>query len=298
MSQLLIIGATGVLGKATTELFLKNNYTVTAFVRSPEKASALRTAGAQIVCGDLVKPETLTNVFKNAEVVLATAHSMMGKGKYTSEAVDDKGHRLLIDTAVKAGVQQFIYTSAYGASPDHPIDFFRTKHKIEQHLINSGLNYTILRPAAFMEWHIHNLLGKGLVEKGKTMVFGKGNNPTNFIAANDVAQFVLQVYKNEQFYNSIVDLSGPENLTKNEVASLYSKHLNNKTRITHIPRGALKTFSYLLKPIHPGLARVMGLSLLADIGDATMADSSSVQRFGITPTKAEDFIKTQVVNAN
>jgi NADH dehydrogenase len=297
MSQLLIVGATGVLGKATAELFLKNNHPVKAAVRNSAKAAELENTGATIVVADLINPQSFNNIFEDVEVVLASAHSMMGKGKNTSEKVDGKGHKTLIDAAVKAGVQQFIYLSAYGASANHPIDFFRTKFDIEQYLIKSGLNYTILRPAAFMEWHIHNLLGKGLVEKGKTMVFGKGDNPTNFIAADDVAQFILHIYRNEEFYNQVIDLSGPENLTKNEIASLYSKYLNNKTKITHVPRAALKTFSYLLKPMHPGLARIMRVSLLADQANASMDDSTSIQRFGITPTRAEDFIKAQVINA-
>lgn len=296
MSQLLIVGATGVLGKASAKLFLNNGYAVKAVVRNAEKAEDLKVLGAQIIKGDLVEPETIINICDGCEVILASAHSMMGKGKNTSDAVDYKGHKLLIDAAVKAGVQQFIYVSAYGAAADHPVDFFRTKYKIEQYLIKSGLTYTILRPAAFMEWHMHNLLGKGLVEKNKTILFGKGDNPTNFIAASNVAQLVFKIYKKEEFYNKIIELSGPENLTKNEVVNLYSKHLHTKSRVTHVPRGVLKAFSFLLKPIHPGLARIMQVSLLADTQNATMANASSIERFGITPTKAENFIKTQVIN--
>lgn len=294
MSQLLIIGATGVLGKSSALLFLNNGYTVKAAVRNTVKAEDLRVLGAQIVEGDLVKPETIMNVCAGCEVVLASAHSMMGKGKNTSNAVDYTGHKLLIDSAVASGVQQFIYVSAYGASADHPVDFFRTKFKIEQYLINSGLNYTILRPAAFMEWHMHNLLGKGLVEKGKTVLFGKGDNATNFIAATDIAQLVFKIFKKEEFYNKLIDLSGPENLTKNEVVNLYSNHLNIKPRVTHVPRGVLKAFSFFLKPLHPGLARIMHVSLLADTQNATMPEASSIKRFGITPMTPEEFIKLQI----
>ena len=297
MSQLLIVGATGVLGKATAKLFLNAGHTVKALVRNPEKAADLKSLGAQIIQGDLVLPQTLKNICDGCEVVIASAHSMMGKGKNASGAVDHTGHKLLIDDAVRSGVKQFIYISAYGAAADHPVDFFRTKYQIEQYLIKSGLNYTILRPAAFMEWHMHNLLGKGLVEKGKTIVFGKGNNPTNFIAATDVAKLVFQIYKKEEFYNKIIELSGPENLTKNEVANLYSTHLNINSKITHIPRGVLKTFSWLLKPLHPGLARIMQVSLLADTQNATMDATTTIERFGIVPTKTSDFVKEQVQNA-
>ena len=78
---------------------------------------------------------------------------------------DDKS---LIEEAQKSGVKHFIYTSVYTASADHPVDFFRTKYFIEQFLIKSGLNYTILQLPAFMEWHVYNLLGKNIVQKGKT----------------------------------------------------------------------------------------------------------------------------------
>jgi NADH dehydrogenase len=296
MSHLVIVGATGVLGNATAKLFLKNNLPVKALVRNPAKAFNLEQAGAVIIKGDLIKGETLNNIFSKNDIVLAAAHGMIGKGKYTSSAVDDKGHKSLIDAAVKAGIQQFIYTSAYGASPDHPIDFFRTKYLIEQYLINSGLNYTILRPAAFMEWHIHNLLGDSLVKKGKAFLPGKGNTPANFISAEDIAELIFYIYKKEEFYNQTIELSGPDNLTKNEVASLYSKHLNKKTSVNHIPRGVLQAFSVLLKPVHPGLARIMKVGLHADRVDASLDDNTSIQRFGITPTKAEDFIKEQVIN--
>ena len=62
-------------------------------------------------------------------------------------------------------MQHFIYTSVHGVSAIHPIDFLRNKFSVEQYLIKSGLNYTILRLPAFMEWHVHNLLGKSIVKK-------------------------------------------------------------------------------------------------------------------------------------
>ena len=106
-------------------------------------------------------------------MVIATAHSLLGKGKYSSEKVDDKGHRDLIDAAKVAGVQHFIYTSVIGASLDSPIDFWRTKASVENYLKKSGLTYTILRGSAFMEFHVHEMIGKSVLAKGKASIFGK-----------------------------------------------------------------------------------------------------------------------------
>jgi NADH dehydrogenase len=156
---------------------------------------------------------------------------MLSRGKNKSENVDDKGHKNLIEAAVKAGVKHFIYISVFGAAKDHSIDFFRTKYAIEQYLINSSLHYTILRLPAFMEWHVNNLLGKSIIEKGKTTIFGKGNNPANFIAVDDVVQVLGLAVADKAYQDKIISIAGPENLSRNEIAQLYGKALNITPRI-------------------------------------------------------------------
>ena len=103
--------------------------------------------------------------------------------------MDDAGHRALFVAARSAGVQRLVYTSAFGSAPDHPVDFFRTKHSIEQALAASGLDHVVLRPTAFMEHHAHNFNGKGLLDKGKVQLIGAGTKPRNFICAEDLAAF-------------------------------------------------------------------------------------------------------------
>jgi NADH dehydrogenase len=208
--------------------------------------------------------------------------------------VDEKGHKLLIDEAKKSGVKQFIYTSTVDASPAHPIDFFRTKFIIEQYLANSGLNYSILRLAAFMEWHVYNLLAKTIVEKGKTTIFGKGTNPMNFIAVRDVVAALNKIVLNENYYNKIIPLTGPENISKNEVAELYGKALNSKPKVGHVPGGVLKVLSVLFSPFHPGLARVMKLSAYTENSDQKMDTRESIGKFGLQPTSINEFILASI----
>ena len=90
------------------------------------------------------------------------------KASTRQKRVDDRGHRALIDAARSQGVKRFVYTSALGVSPNHPIDFYRAKYAIEQYLQASGLEHVILRPSAFMEWHAHMFNGKSILEKGRT----------------------------------------------------------------------------------------------------------------------------------
>ena len=294
MNRILIVGATGVLGSEAAKHFLKKGFQVKCFVRNKEKAAELASAGGILVVGDLTNEASIVNACKDVDVVIAAAHGMLGKGKNKSENVDDAGHKALVKAAVEANVQHFIYTSVSGLAVDHPIDFLRTKYAIEQLLVSSGLNYTILRLPAFMEWHAHRLLGKSIMDKGKVTILGSGENPTNFIAVDDIVQALNIIVGNQAYFNKTINVAGPENISKNEVANIYGRLSNKTPKVSHVPVGVLKVMSAIINPFHPGIGRIMKFSAYTDKADATMNVNDSVQQFGLRPTTMEEFIKKQV----
>ena len=294
MPHILIVGANGVLGSATTKFFLRKGFQVSALIRNREKAIELEKDGATLLQADITDPDSLKNIFKEVDVVLTAAHGMLGKGKNKSQNVDHEGHKLLINEAKKSGVKHFIYTSINSASPDHPIDFFRTKYLIEDHLKSSGLNYTILRLPAFMEWHVYNLLAKNIVEKGRATIFGSGTNPINFIAVKDVVEAIDKIALNVNYYNKIIFLAGPQNISRNEIAKLYGNALNIKPKVRHVPIQLLKILSILFQPIHPGIARIMKLTIHTENSDETMDVKESIEKFGLQPTTINDFILSSI----
>lgn len=294
MPHLLVIGGTGVLGTAAATHFLEKGFHVTVFVRNKDKAVDLEMKGATVIAGDLTDASTITGIFNGVDIVLTAAHGMLGKGKNKSAKVDEAGHKLLVDEAKKAGVTHFIYTSTFTASPDHPVDFFRTKYIIEQYLINSGLNYTILRLPAFMEWHVYNLLGQNIVQKGKTTILGSGKNPSNFIAVKDIVAAIDTIALNQNYYDKIITVAGPKNISRNEIAALFGKALNIKPKTGHVPVGVLKVFSVLLKPFHPGIARIMKFSVYAETTEETINIEESIAQFGLKPTTIEEFIQSSI----
>ncbi|GAA4449135.1 NAD(P)H-binding protein [Nibrella saemangeumensis] len=294
--MILIVGATGVLGHEAALQLLAAGRSVRAMVRNPEKAADLQQLGAEIVQGDLTDPASVAKACQGAEVVLAAAHSLMGRGKYRSENVDDAGHRTLIDAAKEAGVRHFIYTSIQGAGPDHPFDFDRIKYQIEQYLIHSGMTYTILRPSAFMELHAHTLMGKDILVKGKTTIFGQGNNPTNFVSVRDIARLITISLNDPKAHNRIIDIGGPTNPTKNEVANLYGRLAGVTPRIGHMSRGTLRVLSRVIRPFHPGIGRIMEMSAAMDEIDATMDMSETLKDFPLKLTTIEEFVQEQVAN--
>ncbi len=290
----LIVGATGVLGHEATRQLLAAGYKVRAMTRYPEKATDLKQLGAEVIQGDLIDPPSLRRACQGIEAVLASAHQLMGTGKYSSSAVDDVGHRSLIDAARAAGVQHFVYVSIMGATADHSVDFFRTKIKIEQYLKQSGLSYTILRPPAFMEWHIHNLLGLGILQTGKATIYGRGENRTNFIAGRDVARFAVLALTDSRLRRKTLEVGGPDNVTKNQVAQMYGMFSGHPARVSHVPDGMMRVMSPIMHPFQPVLSRLMAFSVWNDTTDQTFDPCDLLKEYPMNMIHVEDFIREKV----
>ncbi len=292
--MILIVGVTGVLGRETARQLLAAGHKVRGTTRNPASADDLKKQGVEIVQGDLIDHASLKRACQGVDAVLAAAHQLLGTGKYKSQAVDDDGHRALIDAAKAAGVKHFVYASAQHASPNHPTDFYRTKAKVEAYLKSSGLSYTILRPPAYMEWHIHNLLGATILTTGKTTIYGAGNNPNNFIAGVDIARLAVLALTDARLKNRSIDVGGPDNVTKNQIAEMYSRFSGKKAKVTNVPTGVMKVMGPILRPVQPVLSRLMSFSVWTDTADQTFNTNAMLKEFPMTLTRVEDFIRAQV----
>lgn len=292
--MILIVGVTGVLGRETARQLLAAGHKVRGLTRNPANAADIKQLGAEIVQGDLIDADSLKRACQGVEQVLFAAHAILGTGKYTSEAVDDAGTRALIDIAKAAGVKHFVYLSLKDALPSHPTDFFRTKVKMEGYLKTSGLSYTILRPSAFMEHHVHNLLGATILTMGKTTIYGAGNNPNNFIAGRDIARLAVIALTDPRLKNRSIDVGGPDNVTKNQIAEMYGRFFGRKPKVAHVPTGVMKVMGPILRPVQPVLSRLMSISVWADTEDISFDTTAMLQEFPMTLTRVEDFIREQV----
>jgi NADH dehydrogenase len=278
---------------------LARGIAVRALSRHPEQAADLAAGGAEVVTGDLTDAASLECACAGASRVLAAAHSILGRGRWRSQAVDDAGHRALIAAARGAGVRRFVYVSACGAGPAHPIDFFRTKHAIEETVLASGLDAVILRPTAFMEHHVHAFNGKTVLEKGKAQLIGPGTKPRNFVCAADVAKLALRALLEDPPPFRRLDIGGHGQHSNADIAALYAREAGIPPRASHLPRGAAALIGALAAPFHPGLARILKLmSLPDDAFDERFDGAAQIERqFDLRLTRVEDFVRARVAEA-
>lgn len=288
-----IVGATGVLGGELTRQLLASGEPVVAITRDASRARDLASLGAEVRVADLVDHASLAPAIRGVDAVIAAAHGLLGRGRNASGSVDDAGHRALIDAAREQRVSHFVYTSVVGASPSHPVSFWRTKYATERYLEASGLRHTILRPTAFMETHAHMLLGKSVLEGKPAVVFGSGAQPLNFVAASDVAAIAVMAMRESDGGSRIIEIGGPDNLTRNDVVALYGRVSGRQARARHVSTGALRVLSAVMRPFHEGLSGVMAASISFETIDQSFDPAETLRRFPIRLTTLEDFVRAQ-----
>jgi len=298
-ATVLVVGATGALGRPVVTLLRERGVAVRALNRHPEQAADLAALGAEVVQGDLVDAASLRRACVGVSRVLAAAHGILGRGRWRSEAVDDTGHRALIGAAQAAGVRRFVYVSALGAAADHPVDFFRTKHRIEQAVLASGLDAVVLRPSAFMEQHVHLFNGAAVLKKGKASLIGAGSKPRNFVRAADVAPLAVRALLDDPPPMRVLDIGGHGHFSNAEIAALYAREAGLEPRASHLPAGVARVIGRLAAPLHPGVARIMSLMSLPDDAYPERFDGAAAleARYGVRFTTVEAFVRARVREA-
>ena len=108
--NVLIVGATGTLGRQVARKAIEAGHSVTCMVRIPDKGAFLSEWGAAIKVGNLVRPETLPFSLEGIDVVVDCA-TVRPSSNLSLKQVDWDGKVALINAARAAEVKQFIFFS-------------------------------------------------------------------------------------------------------------------------------------------------------------------------------------------
>lgn len=146
--------------------------------------------------------------------------------------VDQELHqgKLIIETAEKQGLQHTVYSTVGGVNRNRTGPHFETLAKIEDLLSKSSLNYTIIKPSFFMD----NFLRIVNVENDYISIpeFIKPDVKFAMISSIDIAKIVANIFKEAPKYNrQDIEIASDE-LTLNEVVSIFEKVTRKNTEIT------------------------------------------------------------------
>ena len=272
--MIVVAGGTGTLGARLVPRLVGQGLAVRVLTRDPARAQHLAGPGLEVVCGDVRESRSVARALDGAGTVISAVHGFAGPGGVSPASVDRAGNANLIGAATRTGAA-FVLVSVAGAAPGHPIELFRAKHAAEVMLRASGIPWTIVRATAFMETWV-TIMSRPL-EAGRILVFGRGDNPVNFVSAADVAALVAQAVTDPGLRGQVLELGGPDNLTFNQVAAILQESTRRSGTVRHIPRPALQAMACLTTAVKPALARQVRAALAMDILDMTF-DSSATRR--------------------
>ncbi len=281
--MILVAGGTGMLGHALIPLLAGHGEPVRVLTRGGRPAPQLTLPGIETMIGDVRKPDTLHGAMVGVRTVISAINGFGGDGALGVKAIDRDGNLNLIDAAEAAGVEHFVLVSIQQATADHPMELFRMKAAAEQRLRASRLAWTMVRPTAYQETWLE-IVGRPLVTTGSTRVFGRGQNPINFVSAGDVARIVDIAVTDPALRGESVDVQGPENLTFDEFVETVRVATGTSGSVSHVPLPMLRLMSVILRPIKPVLAGQIAAAVLMDTRDMTADTTERARRYPQVPS--------------
>jgi len=209
--MIVVTGANGNLGRMVVN-FLKDRIPVSEIavsVREPEKAADLSAHGIEIRQADFRDRASVMRAFTGADKVLIISTS--GASDTVSE------HRNAVDAAVEAGVKHIFYTSGTKEKISH---IGRVHEQTEKAIIETGLNYTILRNNLYADVLVREVISA--VKAGILSIPADDGKMTT-VTRVDCAAAAAAVLATDGHQNKIYDITGPESLSWNDIAEIASE---------------------------------------------------------------------------
>jgi uncharacterized protein YbjT (DUF2867 family) len=201
-SYVFLAGASRGVGREMAQCLVQQGVKVKALLRSEAARAELEALGITVVLGDALNLAEVEQAMQGAEPIRAVISTIGGLPK-DGERADYLGNKNLIDAAKKADAQKFILVSSIGSGESvvalspQALETLKPvlieKEKAEQHLIASGLTYTIVRPG-------------GLKSEPATgnAVLTEDSKVSGMIHRADVAQLVCQCLQSDRANHKIL----------------------------------------------------------------------------------------------
>ncbi|MCD9032974.1 NAD(P)H-binding protein [Luteimonas sp. Y-2-2-4F] len=203
MATVFIVGGAGQVGRRLAQRLAARGHAARALHRAPAQAAELEVLGATPVAGDLRQLDAagLAALLAGSDAVVFSAGAGGKGGPELTDAIDGRGLELAVAATRQAGIRRFLLVSAFpeAARGRHVSDTFEhyiaVKKRADVHLVDSGLDWVILRPGTLTD-----APGTGRVRAGLAIPYGE-------VPRDDVAATLLELVERPAVNRVIVELT-------------------------------------------------------------------------------------------
>ena len=248
--MILCVGSTGHLGRIVINDLTSKKFKVRCLVRNSSKTSFIEKTGVEIIPTDFKDKELLNSAFKGIDTVISTFSTNIAKQPET-KGLWSNDYRInleLIKKAKKHGVRKFIFTSYWGLAKFGAFEHGMIKKMIEDLLIISGLDYTVLRITS-LATDMSLLLGSSLKKRGFAPVMMKRLERISPILLEDLSFCITDAIHNPKASNNIIEVAGKEEYTFIELQDLFSEAIGKKIRLIFVPLLVANIIAYTVDSI-------------------------------------------------
>jgi uncharacterized protein YbjT (DUF2867 family) len=223
--MILVTGAAGKTGRAVVRALVARGQSVRALVRRPAQGQLLIDLGARdIVSGDMRVPADMEQAASGVRAIYHICPNMSPDELLIGQ--------IGLEAARSAGVEHFVYHSVLHPQTEKMPHHWQ-KLRVEEQLFESGLGYTIMQPAAYMQ----NILAywPQIADEGVYAVPYAPGARVGMVDLEDVAEAAAVVLTERGHVGATYELASPDVLSQTEVAQLLGTHLDRPVRVETVP---------------------------------------------------------------
>lgn len=280
----IITGASGQVGSALVKELNKNGMPVTAIIRNQNKAGMF-DPNVQVRIADVFDSESLIKAFNGGKTVF-----LLTPENFHSEDVFSDGKRIIAayrKAIQQTGIRRVIGLSSMGAHLGSGTGNLMISHWLEETFEDLPVETTFIRPAYyFSNWLAYANVVK---EYGFLPTFFEPEQKIPMVSPQDIARFIASIFMKPTFTEKVIELTGPEDYSTQDVARVYAKYYKQDVVPNRIPR---EEWEQTL--IAAGFSADAAMNMAAMT--ATLADGESKPKSEATPIKLETKLEDYICN--
>jgi uncharacterized protein YbjT (DUF2867 family) len=296
--KVLVVGANGQLGAACCRALLAEGHDVRGSVRSRERADGLGLGGVDLVEADVAADPPLDALLGAVDALVLTANAVAPRAG-DDPAAFAAGIQRLVAAAGRLGVERIVLPSLPETPVDSRVPLAAERRDLERLILAAVPGSVILRLAPFMEaWlalvgsqiplrgepnatigrpspflrRFRSVTGSLVEERGLMLVSGPTTNRQAFIAVRDAAAACAVAVSRPDLAGRTIEVGGPEALSWEDVADVYSRVLGRPVRAVSTPTAVFAAASALLRPMAAVPSRTMALNRFVGASETPWED--------------------------
>ena len=283
--KILLVGATGTLGRQIAKQAIEESHEVRCFVRNPRKASFLQEWGCELTKGNLLNSGDIDYALQDIEVVIDSATGRPEDSKSIYET-DWDGKLNLFNACESKKIKRVIFLSILSTEKFRNVPLMDVKYCTEKLLEKSNFDYTIFKCAAFMQGVISQFAIPVLDSQAVWM----SGTPTKIAYMNtqDMAKIIVSSIDNPKSYKLSLPLVGPKAWDPDEVISLCEKYSNKKAKIFRVSPFLIKVTQSVVSFFQDALNVSERLAFAEVTSSGVALDADMSNTYDVLDLKKED----------